>query len=250
MRPSAANLLQSERFELVGKVHETEKMLSAVKQHRSAVAAKEREVLARETALVDVQSHLQAVVAERDAQITALQRHIAQQQHTPLAGTYTSADVQAAAKAAVAAREDELRKAVMQREAEVAQAIAAREEEIMEAVRTREAEFDAAAAAREQEIAAAFEARAQEMEAHYREMEEQVRLMLEREDGVIEKEEELRRREEAVARDVARVEEVKRAIEKEKEVTGRKVNAAKGELLMLTPRPMIYSILIAFSSTI
>ncbi|KAF5310183.1 hypothetical protein D9619_010451 [Psilocybe cf. subviscida] len=168
MRPSAAQLLQHERLELVSRVAEAEKMLSTVKSHRAIVAAKEREVLAREHSLQETQQHLVGVVQQKDREIAGLREVVAQlQQQQQAQGSsagnasssssqqqtaYTRADVERAVKDAVNAREAELRALVMQREAEVAAAIARREEEIMEAVRAREVEVDSACRRREEAV--------------------------------------------------------------------------------------------------
>ncbi|PPQ91453.1 hypothetical protein CVT25_014223 [Psilocybe cyanescens] len=169
MRPSAAQLLQHERLELVNKVAETEKMLSAVKAHRAAVSAKEREVLEREHNLRESEQHLTAVLNSKDQEITALQHLVAQlreqlqsssqtQQQQP---QYTRQDIEHAAKQAIARREEELRVLVMKREEEVALAIAKREEEIMEAVRAREVEIDQACVRREEVVRKEVEERVQ-----------------------------------------------------------------------------------------
>lgn len=189
MRPSAAQLLQHERLELVSRVAEAEKMcvffplprplshvsdcrLSTVKSHRAIVAAKEREVLAREHSLQETQQHLVGVVQQKDREIAGLREVVAQLQQqaassssgqssssqSAAAGssshqtTYSRADIERAVKDAVNAREAELRALVMQREAEVAAAIARREEEIMEAVRAREVEVDSACRRREEAV--------------------------------------------------------------------------------------------------
>ncbi|OJA13594.1 hypothetical protein AZE42_02723 [Rhizopogon vesiculosus] len=72
MRPSAAQLLQHERLELVFKVSETEKMLATVKSHRAAVIAKEREVAARGAVFVEREAQLISLLSERDHEISRL----------------------------------------------------------------------------------------------------------------------------------------------------------------------------------
>ncbi|KIY69899.1 kinase-like protein [Cylindrobasidium torrendii FP15055 ss-10] len=71
MRPSAAQLLQHERLELVYKVSETEKMLQAVKNHKQTVVSRERELVqreagfqAREKALAEREAAMQSAVQE------------------------------------------------------------------------------------------------------------------------------------------------------------------------------------------
>ncbi|KAF8970777.1 kinase-like domain-containing protein, partial [Flammula alnicola] len=110
MRPSAAQLLQHERPDLVAKVVETDKMLSVVKAHQDSLAAKEREIIAREQSLLETQQNLASLMAQKDH---------------PISGATRS------------------------RHEEVAVAIAKREEEIMNAVHNREAEVNEACAKRE-----------------------------------------------------------------------------------------------------
>ncbi|KAH9474301.1 G2-specific protein kinase nim-1 [Psilocybe cubensis] len=198
MRPSAAQLLQHERLELVNKVSEAEKMLATVKAHRAAVTAKEREVLAREHNLRESEQHFTAVLSAKDQEIAQLQHAVSQLQSQLTSATaqgayqYTRQDLEHAAKQAVGRREEELRVLVMKREEEVAAAIAKREEEIMEAVRARETEIDRACVARE--------------EAVRREVDERVRWVVERERVLREEE----RRIEGVRKEV---EEAKRRAE-------------------------------------
>ncbi|KDR84684.1 hypothetical protein GALMADRAFT_111919 [Galerina marginata CBS 339.88] len=149
MRPSAAQLLQHERLELVYKVAETERMLVTVKEHRAAITAKEHEVLAREKTLHENEQRLASLLDQKDQEIASLQQFISQLQE---AHQFSRREVEFVVKEAVARREDELRILVMKREEEVATAISKREEEIMEAVRAREAEVDAASAIREEII--------------------------------------------------------------------------------------------------
>ncbi|KAK0201632.1 kinase-like domain-containing protein [Desarmillaria ectypa] len=144
MRPSAAQLLQHERLELVFKVSETERMLQTVKAHKHNLTLREREFLARETKLL-------GELASREAAL-----------HTREAGLST------AIKHAIAAREEELRVLVQQREEEVAAAIARREEEVAAAMRRREEEIIASVNAREKEIFEAWKEREDVMEARIR----------------------------------------------------------------------------------
>ncbi|KAH7909222.1 kinase-like domain-containing protein [Hygrophoropsis aurantiaca] len=177
MRPSAAQLLQHERLELVFKVSETEKMLSTVKTHKAAVAAKEREVSAREGALAEKESHLTNCVAEKDAEISRL--------HNQLTQARTHIDTRI--REAISKREEELRVAVMKREEEVAAAMARREAEILDAVRQREQEIFEAWRAREDQIrlemAAAVEEKAKWASQREQELDaERIRLDTLRED--------------------------------------------------------------------
>ena len=193
MRPSAAQLLQHERLELVFKVAETEKMyveccfshsyrtdlaprLSVVKLHKSTIISREREVIARETALREQEQELASILSSKENEIVALQHMVAQleQQHRQ---QYSQQDVELAIKEAVARREEELRVLVMKRETEVAEAMARREEEIMEAVRKREAEIFEEWSARETSM--------------QQEMEEQIKALEGRVEWIQAKEQEL-----------------------------------------------------------
>ncbi|KAG9309207.1 kinase-like domain-containing protein [Chiua virens] len=148
MRPSATQLLQHERLALITKVVEAEKMLSTVKTHKSVVLAKEREICAREAALIDREAKLNALVVEKDAEILHL--------HTIISTAQSQLD--ARTREAVVKREEELRAAIRKREEEVAAAMARREEEILSAVRQREQEIFEAWRVREEQIKAEAEA--------------------------------------------------------------------------------------------
>jgi hypothetical protein len=188
MRPSAAQLLQHERLELVFKVAETEKMyvflpsllpitfhsfpnndvntysrLATVKSHKSTVISKESEVLARESALIEKEQHLAALLAQKDAQINELQQLLSQLQSQPHLGQSDHQMINTQIAEAVARREEELRVLVTKREDEVAKAMARREEEIMDAVRKREEEVLGAWRAREGDIRKEVEARVNEV---------------------------------------------------------------------------------------
>ncbi|KIK70729.1 hypothetical protein GYMLUDRAFT_32770 [Collybiopsis luxurians FD-317 M1] len=148
MRPSAAQLLQHERLELVFKVSETEKMLATVKAHKSTVVSREREVAAREVALVEREQQLTALVAKKDSEIASLHQTIVQNQHLQ----FSQQDLESAVREAISRREEELRVLVLQREEEVAAAIAKREEEIIASVNKREADLNEAWEIREAQI--------------------------------------------------------------------------------------------------
>ncbi|KAF8624335.1 hypothetical protein AX17_007163 [Amanita inopinata Kibby_2008] len=164
MRPSAAQLLQHERLELVFKVAETEKMLVTVKTHKAVMVGREREILARESALLEKEKQLSALIAQRDAEIASMQKLVAQVQEQTKRQRYTQQEVELAIKSAVSRREEELRVLVMRREEEVKTAMTRREEEIMDAVRKRETEVCEAWARREAEIMKEVEVRVWEME--------------------------------------------------------------------------------------
>ncbi|KAF8964912.1 kinase-like domain-containing protein [Flammula alnicola] len=68
MRPSAAQLLQHERLDLVAKVVETGKM-----RIETPLAAKEREIVAREQSLLETQQNLASLMAQKDHEISSLQ---------------------------------------------------------------------------------------------------------------------------------------------------------------------------------
>ncbi|PFH46257.1 hypothetical protein AMATHDRAFT_199708 [Amanita thiersii Skay4041] len=206
MRPSATQLLQHERLELVFKVSETEKMLLTVRTHKSAIASKEREVIARESLLADKEKQINSLLMQKDAEIASLQKMIAlaqqqhQQQHQHKQRQYTQPEVELAIKNAVARREAELRVLVMRREEEVKLAMTRREEEIMEAVRRRETEVCEAWARRESEVTKEVQVRMRQMEQRMeavRQREEELRKEQARLDGVrIELEEQVKRWEE------------------------------------------------------
>ncbi|KII88098.1 hypothetical protein PLICRDRAFT_41218 [Plicaturopsis crispa FD-325 SS-3] len=191
MRPSAAQLLQHERLELVFKVSETEKMLATVKTHKANVAAKEREVLAREAALAEREAHITAFVAQKDSEIASLHHLLSQAQ------SQRPDVVEARVREAVARREEELRVAVARREEEVMAAMNRREQELLAAVNTRE-----------KELCAAWEEREEQMR---REVEEKVRW--------------IERRDEELKAEAVRIAAVREGLEakiKEVESRGRK----------------------------
>ncbi|EKM54914.1 uncharacterized protein PHACADRAFT_147201 [Phanerochaete carnosa HHB-10118-sp] len=131
MRPSAAQLLQHERLDLAFKVAETQKMLNAVKVHKTNVVARERDIAAREATLVEKENTLTSLVAVKDAEITSLRALLATAEESH----------QAKIREALLKREEELRAMVLKHEADVAMRMARREEEIMESVRRREEEI-------------------------------------------------------------------------------------------------------------
>ena len=96
--------------------------------HKTNVLTREREVTARESALVDKESTLTSLLATKDAEISSLRALLATAEETH----------QAKVREALLKREDELRGMVLKQEGEVAARMARREEEIMEAVRRRE----------------------------------------------------------------------------------------------------------------
>ncbi|TRM60001.1 kinase-like domain-containing protein [Schizophyllum amplum] len=164
MRPSAAQLLQHERLELAHKTAETDKMLSAVKTHKTNIIAREREVAAREAAAAERESQFHVALSQKDAEIGHLQQLLATVQQEQSLRCYTQEDVETAMKDAVTKREEELRVLVTKHEQEVAAAMARREEEIMEAVRTREAELFQAMQTREAQMEQDYDERVKEIE--------------------------------------------------------------------------------------
>ncbi|KAH6897821.1 kinase-like domain-containing protein [Coprinopsis sp. MPI-PUGE-AT-0042] len=199
MRPSAAQLLQHERLELVFKVAETEKMLSTVKSHKNTLVTRERELATREQAIVEREAHLTSLFAQKDSEISQLQHHVsslqlqlsqaqthAQQLQAQLSQTsqVTQHEVDQAIKRAVARREEELRVLVVKREQEVAEAMRKREEEIMDAVRRREAEVCEAWTKREGEIR-------EEVEVSIKAVEERIKWIQDREEEMKEEEDRL-----------------------------------------------------------
>ena len=99
-----------------------------MKSHKSSLLTKERDLVARETALAEREAHLVTAVAQKDEEITSLRNLLATAEST----------LQQRVRAAVARRDEELRAIVVKQEEEVAARIALREQEIMEAVRRRE----------------------------------------------------------------------------------------------------------------
>ncbi|KAG7444257.1 kinase-like protein [Guyanagaster necrorhizus] len=144
MRPSAAQLLQHERLELVFKVSETERILQSVKVHKHNLSLREREFHSRESKFLSEIAAREGALQTREAGLSMAIKH------------------------AIAAREEELRVLVQQREEEVAVAIARREEEVAAAMRRREEEIIASVNAREKEIFEAWKEREDAMEARIR----------------------------------------------------------------------------------
>ncbi|KAF9807752.1 hypothetical protein IEO21_08066 [Rhodonia placenta] len=131
MRPSAAQLLCHERIELAFKVSETQKLLDAVKIHKTALLNKERDLVAREQAAAESETSLASIIAAKDEEIASLRSLAASAENL----------LQTRVREAIARRDEELRAMVLKQEQEVAARIARREEEIMEAVRQREEEI-------------------------------------------------------------------------------------------------------------
>ena len=125
--------------------------LSTVKAHKTTIVNKEREVLAREQAIIEKEQHINTLFTQKDQEIAALQHAVSQLQNQQNCQP-SQRDVEVAVKQAIARREEELRVLVMKREEEVASAMSKREEEIMEAVRRRETEVCEAWVSREAEI--------------------------------------------------------------------------------------------------
>ncbi|PIL36273.1 transporter [Ganoderma sinense ZZ0214-1] len=131
MRPSASQLLQHERIDLALKVFETQKMLNTVKSHKSNLLTKERDLASREAALLERETKLAAIVAQKDEELASLRNVLANAEST----------LHQRVRQAVSKRDEELRAMVLKQEQEVAERMARREQEIMEAVRRREEEM-------------------------------------------------------------------------------------------------------------
>ncbi|KZT22157.1 Pkinase-domain-containing protein [Neolentinus lepideus HHB14362 ss-1] len=149
MRPSAAQLLQHERIDLAYKVSETEKMIAQVKHHKAAAAARERDLLAREAALKERESHLATLLQKKQSELDITVR------------------------TAVARREEELRAAVLKREVEVAASMQKREEEILEAVQRQQDMINERVRVREETMREAIEERMRWVERREAEMREE-----------------------------------------------------------------------------
>ncbi|KAL6303524.1 kinase-like domain-containing protein [Sparassis latifolia] len=142
MRPSAGQLLGHERLELAFKVSETQKMLNQVKAHKASLQARERDIVAREAAIAEKETRLNALLTEKETRAKAL---LSQKDEKIATLRSQAANTEAAQlmriREAVTRRDEELRAMVLKQEAEVAARMARREEEIMEAVRRREEEI-------------------------------------------------------------------------------------------------------------
>ncbi|KAF7308525.1 Protein kinase domain-containing protein [Mycena chlorophos] len=160
MRPSAAQLLSHERIEWAKKVAESEKTLNALKAHRTALHARERELAARENTLNEKETHIADLIQQRDVQIHMLQSQLQEcqtqlhQAQLHIESQPSLSDIQAAVKQ----REEELRVLVLKREEEVSRSMQRREDEIMEAIRRREAEVLEAWSKREEVLREEFRA--------------------------------------------------------------------------------------------
>jgi NIMA (never in mitosis gene a)-related kinase 2 len=97
------------------------------------VIAREREVAAREVAVIESETRYSVALAEKDTEISSLRALL----------SAAEAIHQQKVREALMKREEELRTMVLKQEAEVAVRMAKREEEIMEAVRTREEDIAA-----------------------------------------------------------------------------------------------------------
>ena len=86
--------------------------LSAVKNHKANIIAREREVAVREAAAAEREAQIQVVLSEKDAAIAHLQQLLAGIQQEQAQRCYTQQDVELAMKEAVTKREEELRVAV------------------------------------------------------------------------------------------------------------------------------------------
>lgn len=105
--------------------------LTTVKTHKTSVAAKEREVTAREAALAEKEAQLASILGQKETELTTLRALLATAEMTH----------QTKVREALMRREEDLRQMVLKQEAEVAARMSRREEEIMDAVRRREEEI-------------------------------------------------------------------------------------------------------------
>ena len=103
--------------------------------------------MAREVSVATRESNQALALAQKDAEISALQTRLIDMQST----------ISTQIHQAIMKREDELRAAVLRREEEVADAMRKREEEILDAVRRREKEIEDAWKRREQEMREEYE---------------------------------------------------------------------------------------------
>lgn len=124
--------------------------------HKQTVISKEREVTARETALAEKESHILALLAQKDAELAPAHQQL----------NKAHADVDSKIRAAVHARDEELRALVVKREAEVQGVMDSRAEELRLAVVKREEQYDAAWAAREEELMKQVESMVEERVAY------------------------------------------------------------------------------------
>ncbi|KAM5533725.1 hypothetical protein V8D89_012598 [Ganoderma adspersum] len=131
MRPSASQLLQHERIDLALKVFETQKMLNTVKSHKTNLLTKERDLASREAALLERETKLAAIVAQKDEELATLRNVLANAEST----------LHQRVRQAVSKRDEELRAMLLKQEQEVTDRMTRREQEIMEAVRRREEEM-------------------------------------------------------------------------------------------------------------
>ena len=120
-----------------------------VKGHRSTLSNKEREILAREQALLKKEQHLTSLLNHKDQETASLHQLVSQLQQSHQVSQH---ELEMSVKQAVICREEELRVLICKQEEEVTLAMAQREEEIMEAVRNREQQLSDAWAAGEAEI--------------------------------------------------------------------------------------------------
>jgi NIMA (never in mitosis gene a)-related kinase 2 len=105
--------------------------LDSVKAHKAALIDRERELIARESAIAAHEAAQNAAISQKDSEISALQTRLIE----------VTASVASLVQEAVTRREAELRSAVLEYEKVVESRVQRREEEIMEAVRVHEAEL-------------------------------------------------------------------------------------------------------------
>jgi hypothetical protein len=137
-----------------------------VKTHKATLVERERELVARESALASLEATQHAAIAMKDGEIASLQAQLAE----------LAASIPSQMEQAVAFREQELRNAVLDYEKVVELRVQRREQEIMEAVRVREAEMCEAWQSHETALRAAFQA---ELEERWRAEQETLERMRE-----------------------------------------------------------------------
>ncbi|KAF9474911.1 hypothetical protein BDN70DRAFT_996778 [Pholiota conissans] len=168
MRPSASQLLQHERLELVAKITEAEKMLveanaqlTLLRKKEVSVKKREEDLFARDRALEDAQDRMDAIIHDKNARIRELERQLQEreaevadlrrkeEEHVcspalvpPPAESISEFDpgVREIVTNAVARREAELRALVAQQETNARRAMRSKQDEIMRIVSEKEAE--------------------------------------------------------------------------------------------------------------
>ena len=105
--------------------------LNTVKSHKTNLLTKERDLASREAALLERETKLAAIVAQKDEELASLRNVLANAEST----------LHQRVRQAVSKRDEELRAMLLKQEQEVTDRMTRREQEIMEAVRRREEEM-------------------------------------------------------------------------------------------------------------